>query len=118
MAPRSPLPPPPLRLQADPARTRMAQELRHNSPFLGCRIDPSGRFVFAGAQDNSIQRFELNGGRRGALEGHRSWVRGLAFHEGKLFSGDYAGKLLVWQLDADTPRPERTIDAHRGWVRA
>ena len=118
MAAQSPLIPPHLRLQADPTRTRMVQELRHNSPFLGCRIDPSGRFVFAGAQDNSVQRFELNGGRRVVLEGHRSWVRALAFHDGKLFSGDYAGKVLVWQLDADTPQPERTIDAHRGWVRA
>lgn len=113
MAPQSPLTP-----QAEPTRTRMVQELRHNSPFLGCRVDPSGRFVFAGAQDNTIQRFELNGGRRVALEGHRSWVRGLAFHQGKLFSGDYAGQVLVWQLDADTPRPARTLDAHRGWVRA
>ncbi len=102
----------------DPARTRMVQELRHNSPFLGCRFDPGGRFVFAGAQDNTIQRWELQGARKVALEGHRSWVRGLAFQGGKLFSADYAGKVLVWPLDADLPRPERNIDAHRGWVRA
>jgi WD40 repeat protein len=104
----------------DPTRTRMVQELRHNSPFLGCRFDPSGRFVFAGAQDNTIQRFELSGGQRVALEGHRSWVRALAFQgrDRKLFSGDYAGRLLVWSLDAATPTPERTIEAHRGWVRA
>src|SRR5262245_693432 len=104
--------------QINPTRTRMVQELRHNSPFLGCRFDPSGRFVFAGAQDNTIQRFALDGGRRTSLEGHRSWVRALAFHDGKLFSGDYAGRLLVWQLDAETPTPERNLQAHRGWVRA
>lgn len=110
--------PPEEQNQVDPARTRMVQELRHNSPFLGCRFDPSGRFVFAGAQDNSIQRWELNGGRKTALAGHRSWVRGLAFHEGKLYSADYAGKVLVWSLDAETPTPEREVQAHRGWVRA
>jgi WD40 repeat protein len=104
----------------DPTRTHMLLELRHNSPLLSCRFDPSGRFVFAGAQDNTIQRWELATQSRVAPEGHRSWVRALAFQaEGrKLLSGDYAGKLHVWPLDADAPRPERTIDAHRGWVRA
>jgi WD40 repeat protein len=98
----------------------MAQELRHNSPLLGCRFDPSGRFVFVGAQDNSIQRFELSSSRKAALAGHRSWVRGLAFHptDRKLFSADYTGRVLVWQADADTPTPLHTIEAHRGWARA
>lgn len=111
--------PPAPQSQIDPTRTRMVQELRHNSPLLCCRFDPPGRFVFAAAQDNSIQRWELVNGRKTSLTGHRSWVRGLAFHAGqrKLFSGDYSGRVLVWQLDADHPEPERTIAAHRGWVR-
>ena len=37
----------------DPTQTRMVQELKHTSPLLGCRFDPTGRFVFAGAQDNT-----------------------------------------------------------------
>ncbi len=104
----------------EPRRTRMVQELRHNSPLLGCRFDPTGRFVFAGAQDNTIQRWELAGGRRVALEGHRSWVRALAFHapSGALISGDYAGRVLVWPADAAAPAPQRAIVAHQGWVRA
>jgi WD40 repeat protein len=103
-----------------PTRTRMALELRHTSPLVGCRFDPSGRFVFASAQDNTIQRWELANSRKIALEGHRSWVRGLAFlaAQRKLLSGDYTGRVLVWPCDADTPRPERTLDAHDGWVRA
>jgi WD40 repeat protein len=105
---------------ADPVPTRMVQELRHNSPLLSCRFDPTGRFVFAGAQDNTIQRWELDSSQRVALEGHRSWVRSLAFQarDGKLFSGDYSGRVLVWAFDAVAPAPERTIEAHRGWVRA
>src|SRR5262245_43897733 len=102
---------------AAPTRTRMVQELRHNSPLLGCRFEPGGRFVFAGAQDNTIQRWELDGARKTALEGHRSWIRALAFRGNRLFSGDYAGRVLVWQFDAAAPAPERTINAHRGWVR-
>src|SRR5262249_52043038 len=100
--------------------TRLVQELRHNSPLFSCRFDPSGRFVFAGAQDNSVQRWELAGGRRVALTGHRSWVRALAFLAGpqQLISGGYEGSLIWWQADAETPVPVRTVEAHRGWVRA
>lgn len=102
----------------DPTRTRMVQELRHNSPLLGCRFDPSGRFVFAGAQDNSVQRWALVGGRKTTLTGHRSWVRAFAFQGDRVFSADYNGKVMVWSRDAESPAAERTLDAHRGWVRA
>src|SRR5262249_4713878 len=101
-------------------RTRMSLELRHNSPLIGCRFDPTGRFVFASAQDNTIQRWELADQRKTVLVGHRSWVRGLAFlpAQGKLLSADYTGKMFVWPSDAKNPEPERVLDAHRGWCRA
>jgi WD40 repeat protein len=104
----------------DPTHVKQAQELKHASPLVGCRFDPTGRFVFAGAQDNSIQRWELAGGKKTALIGHKSWVRAFAFAaKGKvLFSGDYAGRILAWPAEAAVPAPERTIEAHKGWVRA
>lgn len=104
----------------DPMRTRMVQELRHNSPLFSCRFDPTGRFVFAGAQDNTIQRWELAGGAKVALAGHRSWIRGLDFvaARGQLISGSYDGRVIWWQADAASPTPIRTIEAHRGWARA
>src|SRR5438552_2194212 len=86
-----------------PSRTRMALELRHTSPLLSCRFDPTGRYVFAGAQDNTIQRWELATQAKVAMTGHRSWVRGLAFVGGKLLSSDYDGKVLVWADGATTP---------------
>jgi WD40 repeat protein len=107
--------------QITPSRTRMALELRHTSPLLSCRFDPTGRYVFAGSQDNTIQRWELAApNAKVAFAGHRSWVRGIAFHAAsrKLLSTDYNGKLLVWATDAAAPTVERTIDAHDGWVRA
>jgi WD40 repeat protein len=63
----------------DPAATKLDRELKHGSPLVGCRFDPDGRFVFASAQDNTIQRFDLLSGSKTALVGHASWVRGLAF---------------------------------------
>lgn len=106
--------------QIQPARTRKVQDLRHDSPFLSCRFDPSGRFVFAGAEDSSIQRWELANNRKTALTGHQSWIRALDFVPARqqLISGDYHGKLIWWQADADNPQPLRTIEAHEGWVRA
>lgn len=106
--------------QITPSRTRMALELRHNSPLLSCRFDPSGRYVFAGAQDNTIQRWDLSNQAKVVFAGHRSWVRGIAFHaaSGKMLSTDYHGKLLVWDIESATPQAERVIDAHDGWVRA
>jgi WD40 repeat protein len=105
---------------ADPMRARIAHELRYSSPFLSGRFDPTGEFYFAGAQDNSIQRWHLDGPSRVALVGHRSWVKSFAFLRGqrKMLSGDYAGQVLVWSADAEAPTPQRTLDAHRGWVRA
>ncbi len=35
-----------------------------------------------------------------------------------MISGDYHGKLIWWQADTETPKPIRTIEAHRGWARA
>src|SRR5262249_49946444 len=104
----------------DPARTRQVQVLQHNSPLLSCRFDPTGRFVFAGAQDNTIQRWELSNGTKTALTGHRSWIRALTFlpSQGRLISGGYEGSVLWWEVAAQTPTPQRTTEAHRGWVRA
>ena len=65
MAPATPVGP----VKIDPTKTRMVQELKHNSPLIGCRIDPSGRFVFCGAEDNALVRWELAGGIYGVAVG-------------------------------------------------
>ena len=111
---------PPVVPGVDPARTRLVQELRYYSPLLSCRFDPSGRFVFAGTQDNTIVRWELASGRKTGLAGNRSWVRALAFApaQRQLISGAYDGRVLWWPLDAAAPTPLRTVQAHHGWVRA
>ena len=62
----------------DPTAARVEREFRHASPLLGCRFDPSGRFLFASSQDNTILRFDLVTGGRTALVGHTSWGRGMA----------------------------------------
>jgi WD40 repeat protein len=128
-------------------QTRLGLELKHPSPLIGCRFDPSGRFLFVSAQDSTVQRFDLLTGRKTALAGHQSWVRGMAFAPSAtpmpmhlappttglgalaasavrpaaaftLVTGDYHGKLIWWDGAADAPAPVRTVEAHDGWVRA
>jgi WD40 repeat protein len=102
----------------DPAKTKLAKELKHTAPLLGCRIDPSGRFVFAGGQEATVIRWELDGGKKTTLEGHKSWVRALAFSGATLFSADYTGKLIAWPVEDDKPAPKWKIAAHKGFARA
>src|SRR5262249_366908 len=104
----------------DPRQTRPLKELKHGSPLVGCRFDPTGRFLFASAQDFTIQRFEVSTGKKSAFAAPESWVRGLAFapRPGWLLSGDYHGRLLWWPVEADAPKPLRAVEAHDGWVRA
>lgn len=106
-------------MPVDPTKIKLALELKHDSPLFAGKFDPTGRYAFVSAQDNSIQRYDLqNQNAKVACNGHRTWVRSLAFAEGKLLSGDYSGQVMFWSVAAATPTPERTIDAHRGWVRS
>lgn len=104
----------------DPTKTHPLKEYKHDNPLLGCRFDPSGQFVFAGSQDNSVVRWHLDSSKKTVLSGHKSWVRALAFatKAKRLFSADYAGRIGAWPVDAEEPKPVYTLDAHRGWVRA
>lgn len=104
----------------DPAKTHPLKEYKHDSPLVGCRFDLSGQYVFAGAQDNNIVRWDLESGQKTLLIGHKSWVRALAFaaKEKILFSADWAGRIVAWLAGAEEPKPAYILDAHRGWVRA
>jgi WD40 repeat protein len=102
----------------DPAKTKLTLELKHTAPLLGCRFDPSGRFLFAGGQEAALQRWELAGGKKTTLTGPKSWVRGLAFTDKLVFAADYTGQVLAWPIEGDKTTPQWAISAHTGWARA
>lgn len=106
--------------QADPKATHVIRELKYNSPFISCRFDSQGRYVFGGAQDCTLQRFDVAGGEPVECPGHDSWVRAIAFSpDGEItYSGGFDGRLIWRETAAAKPEPIRTIDAHDGWVRA
>lgn len=111
-------PPPPA--APDPTRTRLVATWRHPRPLIGCRFDPTGQYVFAGSEDNSVLRFETATGKKTVFAGHKSWVRALAFaaKERLLLSADWAGRILAWPIDGEKPSVKWNIAAHKGWVRA
>jgi WD40 repeat protein len=102
---------------------RVAHEVRdwvHTSRLLACRVDPTGRFVFAGSTDRTVQRWEIASGNNTTLVGHDNWVRtlGCSPDGATLYSGGYDGRLIFWDAAAAKPQPTRTIEAHKGWLRA
>jgi WD40 repeat protein len=105
---------------ADPTLAHVAVEWEHSSPFVSCRFDPLGRYVFAGAEDMTVQRFALADGAKTPFAAHESWVRSMAFTDGgeTLVTGGYDGRLIWWPAAAAEPKPIRTVEAHAGWLRA
>ena len=104
----------------DVTKTHVTRELKHGNPLISCRFDPSGRYVFYGAQDYQVWRWDLRENKRVALPEADAWVRGLTFApDGKtLVTAGYDGRLIWWPLSAAAPKPLRAFDAHKGWVRA
>ena len=118
-------PPPPLpekpAEKPDPKAIRLVKTLKHDRPMWSCRFDPSGRFVFGGAQDSGVHRWELSSDAKTTFKGHRSWVRRFAFHpnDSTLISGGYSGRLIWWESEAASKaKPIRSVAAHRGYIRA
>ena len=107
-------------MTADPSKTQISTEFKYDAPFLCCLFDPTGRFLYAGAQDNTVQRWEMDSGARTRLAGHRSWVRSLAFAgDGDvLLTAGYEGRLNWWHGADESPKPFRSVQAHQGWIRA
>ena len=106
---------------ADPTKTHEAAKWKHTRPLTACRIDPTGKFAFTGAEDNTVQRWDLADGKMTSLAAHDSWVRAIGFsHDGQqVFTGGYDGRLIWWSATAEKPEPIRKIEpAHDGWVRA
>jgi WD40 repeat protein len=106
--------------QVEPKEAHLTEALKHNSPLIACRFDPSGKYVFVAGQDSRIVRWDIAEKAKTELAGHESWVRAIAFHpdDGTLVAGDYAGRLLWWPVEGDDLKPQRTVEAHDGWVRA
>ena len=103
----------------DPKNTHVAHEFEHTSPFVCCRLDPQGRYVFGGAEDNTIQRWEIATGKKTEFKLHDSWVFSLTLlPDGEtLISGGGDGRIVWWSAAAEKPEPIRVVDGHHLWIK-
>ncbi len=103
---------------ADPSKAHVALDLAHKRPLICVRLDPSGKFVFAGSEDETIRRWDLATKAEVELKGHESWVLALDVTPdgATLLSGAADGRLFWWPAGAEAPAPSRTIQAHSGWI--
>jgi WD40 repeat protein len=128
---------------ADPFATRLIAELKHDRGILGCQYDPSSEFLFAGARDYFVHRWDLKrepvveppadpkkkpkippvpvapADSRIEIAGHESWVGGLSlFDDGdRMATGDFVGRLFVWSNRTKEPKPLFSFEAHKGSIR-
>lgn len=105
---------------ADPTAIHESAKWKHTRPLTACRFDPTGKYIFTGAEDNTVQRWDAATGAVTSLAAHDSWVRAIGFSpDGQtLYTGGYDGRLIAWPATAEKPEPIRVIDAHQGWLRA
>lgn len=104
----------------DPAKVWESQLLKHDRQLLGCRFSPCGTYVFAAAADYAVHRWNLESEAHTALNGHPSWVGGMAFYpdQQRLVTGDYVGTLHCWNYADETPTPVWSVkDAHPSAIR-
>jgi len=104
----------------DPTLTHEGAKWKHDRPLTAGRFDPSGKFVFTGAEDFFVVRWDLADGKPTKFAGHESWVRAIAFSQDgqTVVTGGYDGRLIWWPATAPQPEPIRKVDAHAGWIRA
>ena len=104
----------------DPTNTNVVLEHKHERPLVACRFDPSGKYVFFGAEDNLVHRFDIAAKTVATFKAHDSWVRALGCSPdgNTLYSGGYDGRLIFWPALGHEPQPLHAIEAHQGWLRA
>jgi WD40 repeat protein len=107
-------------MAADPKLAHIARDLEAEAPLMACCFDPTGKYVFASAENRTIYRWNLADGKRTALAAHDSWIGDLAVSaDGKtLISAGYDDQLIWWPADAEAPQPANKIKAHAGWIRS
>ena len=103
----------------DPTQTHQVAEFKHEIALTALRVDPTDRFVAAGAEDLDVQLWDLESGQRRTLKGHKSWVRSIDFSAdgNRMFTACWGGDINVWDTSQDEPKPLQTIHAHQGSAR-
>ena len=93
--------------KVDPANAKEVRKFTHGEALTNCRLDPGGRFAFAGAEDFGVYRWNLETGEKVIYRGaHDSWVRRIDFSvDGDLlYTSGWDGRVVVWEVEPATIR--------------
>ena len=103
----------------DPKLAHVREQWKYSSPLIACSFDPGGKYVFASAEDNSVQRWDLESSAITPFAAHDSWVRDMPFlADGQtLVTVGSDDQMIWWPVAAENPKPLKTIQAHKGWIR-
>ena len=74
----------------DPKLAYVVSQWPSDRPLNACRFDPTGKFVFCGAEDANVERYNLaDGARTNLTGGHDTWVQAIGFSKdgAQVFSG-------------------------------
>ncbi len=106
--------------QSEAEKLELESEYKHSRPLTSCVWDPQNRYVFFGAEDNLVHRYDLKEKTAISFAAHDSWVRAMAVSskQDQLITGGYDGQLVWWTTSDQKPELIRKIDAHQGWIRA
>lgn len=109
----------------DPTKTHERYSHRHGKPLLCVRWSWSGDAIYFSAENSPPQRFfpSRDGAEPrlvGLIGGHDSWVSAMAVlpDNRTVVTAGYDGRLVWFDVAAETPAVLRVRDAHAGWVRA
>lgn len=108
-------------LPLDVTKSHVVSEFKHDIPLTTCRLDPTGQYAFAGAEDFNVYRWKVgeSAESKTVFKGHNSWVRCLDFSSDGdfLFTAGYDDRIGIWKTTDADPKPVKMIEAHKGWVR-
>ncbi len=93
--------------KVDPAKAKEVKKFTHGEALTNCRLDPTGRYAFAGAEDFGVYRWNLETGEKVVYRGaHDSWVRRIDFSNDGLhvFTSGWDGRVAVWEVEPDSVR--------------
>ena len=96
---------------------KIVKELGRKEILLSITRDPATGRAYWGASDGKVYAADPLAEKPEfqELEGHASYVTGVAWTGSTLVSGSYDGRLIWWDLAAG--KPGRTVEAHSKWIR-
>src|SRR4051812_28419826 len=96
----------------DPKAANIISQWTYDRPLNTCRFNPAGTFVFCGAEDANVERFNVaDGARTNFSGGHDTWVQAIGFSKdgSQIYSGGCGGKITWGGGGAKKPKTNRSL---------